>query len=198
MVACPKETIVSLGEKATMLPWIDHGRGAKAALTPSGELLTGTGRPKCRPRTSAGKFEVDAPEWAEWSVEARLRPEVIALIRFRPQLLSAFDRDAKAFPSPRSWEFVSRILDSSPDTSVEHEMFAGTVGAGAATEFSGFLRMFRELPNIDATLLNPIGEPVPDAPAAQYAVASALAQRASDINFDRICLSIACPPSSAY
>lgn len=133
-------------------------------------------------------FEVDAQEWSEWAIGAGLRPEVIAFIRFRPQLLSAFDRDANAFPSPRSWEFVSRILDSNPDSNVEHEMFAGTVGAGAATEFSGFLRMFRELPNIDAILLNPSGEPVPDAPAAQYAVASALAQRASDVNFERICL----------
>lgn len=133
-------------------------------------------------------FEVDSQEWSEWAIGAGIRPEVIAFIRFRPQLLSAFDRDANAFPSPRSWEFVSRILDSSPDPSVEHEMFAGTVGTGAATEFSGFLRMFRELPNIDAILLNPSGEPVPDAPAAQYAVASALAERASDMNFDRICL----------
>ena len=133
-------------------------------------------------------FEVDAEEWSEWAIGAGLRPEVIAFIRFRPPLLSAFDRDANAFPSPRSWEFVSRILESGPDASVEHEMFAGTVGTGAATEFSGFLRMFRELPNIDAILLNPSGEPVPDSPAAQYAVASALAHRASDTNFDRICL----------
>ncbi len=50
------------------------------------------------------------------------------------------------------------------------------------------MRMFRELPNIDAILLNPSGEPVPDSPAAQYAVASALAHRASDTNFDHICL----------
>jgi len=37
-------------------------------------------------------------------------------------------------------------------------------------------------------LLNPTSEPVPDAVAAQYAVASALAHRATDTNFDRICL----------
>lgn len=133
-------------------------------------------------------FEVDTQEWSEWAIGAGIRPEVLAFIRFRPQLLSAFDRDAHAFPSPRSWEFVSRILDSGPDASVEHEMFAGAVGTAAATEFSGFLKMFRELPNIDAILLNPGGEPVPESPAAQYAVASALAHRASDMNFDRICL----------
>jgi MoxR-like ATPase len=134
------------------------------------------------------EFEVDAQEWSEWAIQAGIRPEVIAFLRFRPEVLSAFDRDANAFPSPRSWEFVSRILESTPDKSVEHELFAGTVGTGAATEFSAFLRMFRELPNIDAILLNPLQEPVPDNAAAQYAVASTLARCASDINFDRICL----------
>ncbi|MGH9566700.1 MAG: AAA family ATPase [Candidatus Angelobacter sp.] len=134
------------------------------------------------------EFEVDAQEWSEWAIQAGIRPEVIAFLRFRPEVLSAFDRDANAFPSPRSWEFVSRILDSAPSQSVEHELFAGAVGAGAATEFSAFLRMFRELPNIDAILLNPLQEPVPESAAAQYAVASALARCASDINFDRVCL----------
>ena len=133
-------------------------------------------------------FEVDVQEWSEWAIKANVGPEVIAFIRFRPELLSAFDRDANAFPSPRSWEFVSRILNSGPDPSAEHELIAGAVGTGAATEFSAFLRMFRELPNIDSILLNPTQEPVPENAAAQYAVASALARCASDTNFDRICL----------
>jgi hypothetical protein len=133
------------------------------------------------------EFEVDLQEWAEWAIEASIRPEVIAFLRFRQELLSAFDRDANAFPSPRSWEFVSRILGATPDQSVEHELFAGAVGAGAATEFSAFLKTFRELPNIDAILLNPLKEPVPENAAAQYAVASALAHCATDTNFDRIC-----------
>jgi hypothetical protein len=132
------------------------------------------------------EFEVDLQDWSEWAIQSGIRPEVIAFLRFRPELLSAFDRDANAFPSPRSWEFVSRILDSKPGPSIEHELFAGAVGMGAATEFTAFLRMFRELPNIDAILLNPNGEPVPDGPAAQYAVASALARCASDSNFDRV------------
>lgn len=133
------------------------------------------------------EFEVDAQEWSEWAIQASIRPEVIAYVRFRPELLSVFERDVNAFPSPRSWEFVSRILQSGPEPSIEHELFAGAVGSGAATEFSAFLRMYRELPNIDAILLNPLGERVPEEAAAQYAVASALARYASDTNFDRIC-----------
>ena len=134
------------------------------------------------------EFEVDMQEWSEWAIQAGVRPEVIAFLRFRSELLNAFDRDANAFPSPRSWEFVSRILESQPEPSIEHELFAGAVGSGAATEFSAFLRMFRELPNIDAILVNPHQEPVPENAAAQYAVASALAHRASDTNLDRICV----------
>ena len=88
--------------------------------------------------------------------------------------------------SGNSWGFVSRILSTDPDPAVEYELIAGAVGTGAATEFTGFLRMFRDLPNIDAILLNPAAEAVPESPAAQYAVASALALRASDTNFDRI------------
>ena len=134
------------------------------------------------------EFEVDVQEWSKWAIQAGIRPEVIAFLRFRPELLSQPDKDAHAFPSPRSWEFVSRILDSRSNPSIEHELIAGAVGTGPATELSAFLRTFRELPGIDAILLNPTQEPVPENAAAQYAVASALARCASDTNFDRICL----------
>lgn len=137
------------------------------------------------------ELEVDLQEWSEWAIRAAIRPEVIAFLRFRPEVLSLFDRDAHAFPSPRSWEFVSHILDSldsQPNPTIEHEVIAGAVGTGAGTEFSAFLQMFRQLPNIDAILLNPLQEPVPDNAAAQYAVASALARCATDTNFDRVCL----------
>jgi MoxR-like ATPase len=133
------------------------------------------------------EFEIDIEEWSAWAVQAGMRAETIAFLRFRPELLSVFDKDANAFPSPRSWEFVSRILDAAADPGVEHDLFAGAVGEGAATEFSAFLRMFRELPNIDAILLNPLQEPVPENAAAQYAVATALARCARDLNFDRVC-----------
>jgi hypothetical protein len=133
------------------------------------------------------EFEIDLQEWSEWAIQNGIRAEVVAFLRFRPELLSVFDRDANAFPSPRSWEFISRILYSAPSPFIEHELFAGSVGTGAATEFSAFLRIFRELPNIDAILLNPLKEPVPENAAAQYAVATGLARCASDINFDRVC-----------
>ena len=132
-------------------------------------------------------FEVDMQEWCEWAIRNNIRPEVIAFIRFRPDLLSQFDRDANAFPSPRSWAFVSKILNGAPAPEIEHDLIAGTVGTGAATEFTAFLMTYRNLPNIDAILMNPEQEPVPENAAAQFAVATALSHCATDMNFDRVC-----------
>ena len=91
------------------------------------------------------EFEVDMQDWSEWAIQAGIRPEVIAFLRFRPELISAFDREAQAFPSPRSWEFVSHILDSfgsQPNPTIEHEVIAGAVGTGAATELSAMYPRF--------------------------------------------------------
>jgi hypothetical protein len=131
-------------------------------------------------------FEVDLQEWCEWAIRSSIRPEVIAFLRFKPELLSQFDRDTNAFPSPRSWSFVSRILDRNPAADIEHGLIAGTVGAGAATEFIAFLTSFRNLPNIDAILLRPDTEPVPTEACQQYAVAGALSYSARAGNFDRV------------
>jgi hypothetical protein len=36
--------------------------------------------------------ELVLQEWSQWAIQAAIRPEVIAFLRFRPSLLSAFDR----------------------------------------------------------------------------------------------------------
>lgn len=86
----------------------------------------------------------------------------------------------KAFASPRSWAFLSGILDANPDPDVEYELFRGTVGDGAAAEFMGFLRVWRGLPSVEDILANPADALVPDDPAALYAVCEALSEKAAD------------------
>jgi hypothetical protein len=131
-------------------------------------------------------FEVNLQEWCEWAIRNSIRPEVVAFLRFKPDLLSKFDRDATAFPSPRSWSFASKVLARNPAGHVENGLIAGCVGDGAATEFSSFLETFRNLPNIDAIIMNPDKEPVPTEAGALHAVASALSYAAAISNFDRI------------
>lgn len=143
------------------------------------------------PQALANRFvhvdmEPDLEDWCKWAVVSGIEPAVIAFLRFRPDLLHQFSRTDKAFPTPRSWAFVSRITSEKPGNGIEHALYAGSVGEGAAVEYSAFLRMFRELPSIDAILLNPQSSPVPNGPATLFAVASALARRTTGVNFGRV------------
>lgn len=133
-------------------------------------------------------FEADVEDWTAWALRHGIKNEVIAFLRFRPELLHQFEgrADEKAFPSPRSWEFVSNVLGQNPSSDVEYDLLAGTVGEGAAIEMLGFLRIFRSLPSPDAVLINPSGAIVPEDPAALYALCGALAKKASDNNFGRL------------
>jgi hypothetical protein len=133
-------------------------------------------------------FDVDAQEWLTWAQASGIVPEVIAFIRFRPQLLHAFDpqKDDKAFPTPRSWEFVSRIMNRQKQTIPDLELIAGVVGEGTAAEFCGFLRIFHNLPDPETLLEAPETAEVPDDPATLYAVCELLSQKTDLTNLPRI------------
>ncbi len=126
-------------------------------------------------------FDVDPGQWVDWAEENGLAEEVIAFIRFRPNLLHAFDplKDDKAFPTPRSWEFLSRIINGRRPALPDLELVAGVVGEGAAAEFCGFLRIFRNLPDPEMLLAAPESAEVPDDPATLYAVCELLSERAA-------------------
>lgn len=124
----------------------------------------------------------DNDEWARWMVEREKRPEVVAFVRFRPELLHNFNKDTQTFPCPRTWAKLSDLLDAEPSPGIEHAIYAGIVGEGAAVEFTAFLRTYRSLPDIDDILTRPAKAKVPDDPSAQYAVSSALGRRIDEAN----------------
>lgn len=134
------------------------------------------------------EYEVQMDDWRQWAMRAGIGTEIINFISFRPGLLMDFDPDKRAFPTPRSWEFVSRILSAgtSLEPEVERAMIAGSVGDGAAAEFAGFLKIYRNLPNPDAVLMDPKAAKVPTDPATLYALCGALSERASEANFERL------------
>lgn len=134
------------------------------------------------------QFETDLNGWLVWAQGAGIRPEVCAFLRFRPKLLHDFDPQTtdKAFASPRSWEFVSRILEAGPESDVEYELYQGTIGAGTAAEFMGFLSVWRDLPTVDGILAAPDSAPVPVEPAALYATCEALSLKANEATIDAL------------
>lgn len=139
-----------------------------------------------RSRFVTVELEPDAEEWCTWALLADIDPAVVAFMRFRPALLHSFDKNAKAFPCPRTWEFASKLLRMRPSPAVEMAMLEGAVGQGAAVEFAAFLKLFREVPDIATILANPDSVAVPRDPSGCYAVATALAYKATTANIDKV------------
>lgn len=146
-------------------------------------------------------YEVNNDDWCQWALAHDIAPEVLSFIRFRPMLLNEFDtrgtkeedkarlsriRDTNAFATPRTWAFTSDILKERPAEDTEYELYAGTIGEGVAAEFLGFIKNYRNLPNLDTLLMNPKKTPVPEEPATLYALATGLASKATPDNMERV------------
>jgi hypothetical protein len=142
-------------------------------------------------------LEADLNDWCKWAVKAGVRPEIIAFLRFKPELLHAADTtaDVNAWPTPRSWEMASNVLSGiarrqrtaflSGASEFEAQLLDGTVGPAATSELVAFLRLFRQLPSIDEILLNPDSAPLPTETSAQIAVATALGRAMTDNSVGR-------------
>ena len=138
-------------------------------------------------RETVIELDTHLDDSTKWMLENDVATEVVAFLRFRPNLLHDFDPQRDQNPTPRSWvEGVSAVLGVvSPDA--EFECFKGAVGEGAAAEFVGFVRIYRKLPNPDNIIMNPTTADVPDDPATLYALSGAIAERATENNFERVC-----------
>jgi MoxR-like ATPase len=178
-------------------------------VLPDGWVVIAAGNPASErgvhfamPRPLRNRFvhldlEPDLDDWCKWVVKAHVRPEVIAFLRFKPDLLHAADAtaDANAWPTPRSWEMASHVLSGvaqrqkarllTGTSEFEAQLLDGTVGPAATSEFVAFLRLFRQLPSIDEILLNPTTTSVPTEPSAQIAIATALGRVMSDSSVGR-------------
>lgn len=146
-------------------------------------------------------YEVNNDDWCDWALKNNIAVEVLGFIRFRPMHLNEFEqrndsreerervqrlKDAQAFATPRSWEFMSRVVQQKPSPDIEYELYTGIVGEGCAAEFMGYLKYYRDLPNLDALLMNPGKAKVPEEPATLYALATGLATKATTDNIERV------------
>jgi MoxR-like ATPase len=127
-------------------------------------------------------MEVDTEDWQAWAVTSGIAPVVRAFLRFRPALLFQYESAAnpRAFPSPRSWQFVSDVLAVTPAEALDR-VVAGCVGEGAAAEFVAFLTLSRDLPDLDALLAHPDTAPVPAEPAVVYALVGAVVEQVRSV-----------------
>ena len=135
------------------------------------------------------ELEPNIDDWATWAISAgHIPPVMIAFLRFRPDLLSAFTPSADLVncPSPRTWSNLAKLDQLRLPAQVETVAFTGAVGEGAAIEYLAFRKMAGSLVTAEQIIADPDRAPLPNKPNELYAVSVALASKAKETTLKQI------------
>jgi len=94
------------------------------------------------------EMRVDFDSWQTWAVNNRINKDVVGYLSFAKGDLFDFDpRSAgRSFATPRSWTFVSELLDEDNDAGLV-DLVAGAVGEGMAVKFMAHRKVSGQMPN---------------------------------------------------
>ena len=107
------------------------------------------------------EVEVNHTDWQTWAVDNDIIPDVVGYLAFAKQDLFDFDpkSSSRSFATPRSWAFVSQMLEES-DMSHDEEMdiVTGLVGEGMAIKFMNHKKNAANLPKPSEILSGSVKE----------------------------------------
>ena len=122
----------------------------------------------------------DVESWVAWALKSDIQPSVVGFLRFRPAMLFSQKGEnlERGWPTPRSWERVSRMLEvmAAEDEELVRHMVYGLVGNRAGVEFMEFQKMSESFADALALMRNPDAEvKIPSRADMKYALCSAVA-----------------------
>ena len=123
------------------------------------------------------EIRTDPAAWHDWAVVRGLHPYVVGYLQYNPVALMRFETTASdtAFPTPRSWEMVSNILDTvSSDPDTVYPLLAGCIGIGAASALRDWATVCRSLPSME-DIFHGRQVPIPRSAEARLALRSMMA-----------------------
>ena len=94
----------------------------------------------------------DPVAWHGWALRKGIHPFVTGYLDYNPVALMRFDPTATslAFPTPRSWEMASNILNTvSDEIGAVYPLLAGCVGREAAASLQTWAELYRTLPSAE-------------------------------------------------
>ena len=120
-------------------------------------------------------------DWSKWASKNNIDGRIIAFLNFRKGYLFKFNPDAsdKAFPTPRSWEFCSKLIKGEKENGRVKFYTASAVGEGVAIEFDSFNRLTQKI-DIKDYLDKPEKAELPESIDMRYALCYALAEHYSE------------------
>ena len=99
-------------------------------------------------------MEVDVEDWKKWAYKSGIDSSIIGFLQYAPERIFIFDasKNEKSFPTPRSWEYVDRVIKTSLSSKLLHTIISGAVGKESATAYLAFRKIMYQLPDIERLL----------------------------------------------
>jgi hypothetical protein len=96
--------------------------------------------------------------WLEVSAAKEIDSMITSFIKFRPSLLHEFDADkayskGEGYPNPRSWWRLDSLIKAGIPNDLEQEVYSGTIGEGAATQFLAHVESIRSKLDLEAVVI---------------------------------------------
>lgn len=99
----------------------------------------------------------DFDSFRSYAVRRRLHPYVLGYLSYDNSKLCVSDpeKELLSFPTPRSWERVSALLQMNAGRDIRriHARIAGSIGSGTAMEFEQWIRVYQSLPPVEEIFL---------------------------------------------
>ena len=108
------------------------------------------------------ELAVNFGDWFNWAVapENNINTDVVGYLTFAKKDLYDFDprSSSRSFATPRSWSFVSELLDDDLDEATTTDLVAGAVGEGLAVKFMAHRKIAANMPNPSDILAGKVSE----------------------------------------
>ncbi len=133
------------------------------------------------------ELKVDFDDWFQWATENKIHTDVVGYLTFSKKDLYDFDpkSPSRSFATPRSWSFVSELLEDDDDENTTTDLVSGSVGEGLAVKFMAHRKMASKLPNPSEILKGKVTELETREISAMYSLTVSLCyelKEASDKN----------------
>jgi len=100
------------------------------------------------------EMEVDFNDWKSWAYSVNIESSIIAYLAYDKSMLFTFDASSneKSFATPRSWEYVDKIIKSDIESNLILDSISGAVGREAAIGYLSFKKVMHSLPDLNHIL----------------------------------------------
>ena len=95
------------------------------------------------------EMAVSFDDWFQWATDNKIHKDVVGYLQFSKKDLYDFDpkSPSRSFATPRSWSFVSELLEDDDDENTTTDLVSGAVGEGLAVKFMAHRKVAASMPN---------------------------------------------------